>query len=46
MVEQDIIFGKVKNIQNCLKRIRNVTKLDPAKLDDIDVQDIFALNLQ
>lgn len=46
MVDRDIVFEKVKNIQNCLARIRNVTKLDPSSLDNLDVQDIFAINLQ
>lgn len=46
MVERDIVFEKIKNIQNCLARIRDVTKLDSSSLENLDVQDIFALNLQ
>lgn len=46
MVDQDVILAKVKQIQNCLKRIIKITKNDPKTLDDYDVQDIFVLNLQ
>ncbi|MBI4549293.1 MAG: DUF86 domain-containing protein [Ignavibacteriae bacterium] len=46
MVDEDLVYEKIKNIQNCLKRIRDVTQLDPKSLDDLDTQDIFALNLQ
>lgn len=46
MVERDIVFEKINNIQNCLARIRDVTKLDSSSLENLDVQDIFALNLQ
>ncbi len=46
MVDQDIVFEKIKHIQNCLRRIQEVTQGDPVSLNDIDVQDIFVLNLQ
>jgi uncharacterized protein YutE (UPF0331/DUF86 family) len=46
MIDKDIILAKVDNIQNCLKRIQDVTRLDPASLDNQDTQDIFVLNLQ
>lgn len=46
MVDRDVVYGKVTNIQNCLRRIRDVTGLNPDRLDDIDVQDVFVLNLQ
>ena len=46
MADPDIIYAKVGNIQNCLRRIRQVTNLDPATLDGFDTQDIFVLNLQ
>jgi len=46
MVDRDIVQAKVAIVQRCLKRIKNVTGLDPSKLDDLDTQDIFALNLQ
>lgn len=46
MVDKDIVFEKVKNIQDCLKRIQDKTRGGAASLKDIDVQDIFVLNLQ
>lgn len=46
MVDRDIIVEKVAIIQRCLKRISEVTELDPEKIDDINIQDIFVLNLQ
>ena len=45
MIDQDILFEKTAIIQRCLQRIREVTGLDPDNLDDVDVQDIFVLNL-
>jgi len=36
----------VGNIQRCLRRIREKTGMDPASLDDLDIQEIFVLNLQ
>ncbi|MGA9405720.1 MAG: DUF86 domain-containing protein [Bacteroidota bacterium] len=46
MVDRDVVQAKIAIIQRCLKRIKNVTGLDPTRLDDLDTQDIFALNLQ
>lgn len=46
MVDRDIVFEKTKQIQNCLRRIQEVTGGDPKSLNDIDHQDIFVLNLQ
>ncbi|NLO55964.1 MAG: DUF86 domain-containing protein [Thermovirga sp.] len=46
MPAKDIVIAKVATIQKCLERIRDVTALDPASLDDIDKQDIYVLNLQ
>ena len=46
MVDRDIVFEKINNIQNCLTRIKDVTKFNPSSLENLDVQDIFALNLQ
>ena len=46
MLDSDIVYGKIGIIQRCLKRIKDVTSLDPAKLDEIDCQDVFVLNLQ
>jgi len=46
MPDRDVVLAKVATIQKCLERIRDVTSLDPASLDDINRQDIFVLNLQ
>lgn len=46
MVDRDIILEKSAIIQRCLKRIQEVTGLSAKSLDNIDVQDIFVLNLQ
>ena len=46
MVERDIVFAKIGIIQRCLRRIKQTTAFDPASLDNLDKQDIFALNLQ
>lgn len=46
MVDRDVVFEKVGNIQRCLRRIREKTGMDPASLDDLDIQEIFVLNLQ
>lgn len=46
MVDRDIIAAKISIIQRCLHRIQQVTRLDPGSLEEIDVQDIFVVNLQ
>ena len=46
MIDPDIIYAKIGNIQNCLRCIWDVTNLDPNTLDSFDTQDIFTLNLQ
>ena len=46
MLEQDAVFSKVSIIKNCLNTIREITGLDPRRLDDFIVQDVFVLNLQ
>lgn len=46
MVDRDVIFQKISQIQNCLKRILDKTQGQSNSLDDIDVQDVFVLNLQ
>ena len=46
MPDKNIVLGKVSNIQRCLRRIREVTNLNPQTLDGFNVQDIFVLNLQ
>ncbi|MDP8239613.1 MAG: DUF86 domain-containing protein [Candidatus Hatepunaea meridiana] len=45
-MNKDIILAKVSIIKRCLERIKSTTLLDPSRLDDFDVQDIFVLNLQ
>jgi uncharacterized protein YutE (UPF0331/DUF86 family) len=46
MPDRDVVLAKVATVQKCMERIRDVTSLEPASLDDIDRQDIFVLNLQ
>lgn len=46
MVERDVILAKVGSIPKRLNRIRDVTHLLPESLSDINVQDVFVLNLQ
>ena len=46
MPDKDVLLSKIFSIQRCLNRIREVTGLDPTRLDDVNVQDIFVLNLQ
>jgi len=46
MPDRDVALAKVTAIQKCLRRINDVTGLDPDRLDDLDIQDIFVLNLQ
>ncbi len=46
MIDKDVALAKIASIQKCLKRIKKVTRLEASSLDNIDVQDIFVLNLQ
>jgi len=46
MPDRDVVLAKVAAIQKGLRRIKEVTGLSPERLDDLDVQDIFVLNLQ
>lgn len=46
MVDKDVALAKVSSIQRCLKRIEQVTSMDPETLDDLDTREIFILNLQ
>jgi len=46
MPDRDIMISKTGSIQRCLKRIKEITSLDPASIEDQDKQDIFILNLQ
>lgn len=46
MPDRDVVLAKATAIQKCLGRIKDVTGLHPDRLDDLDVQDVFVLNLQ
>ena len=46
MPDKDIIMAKTAIVQRCLRRIKEVTALDPNSLENIDKEDIFILNLQ
>lgn len=46
MLDGDVILAKVAIIERCLTRIDKVTGARSASLDDLDVQDIFVINLQ
>ena len=46
MPDRDVVLAKVAAIKKGLRRIKEVTGLFPERLDDLDVQDIFVLNLQ
>jgi len=46
MVDRDVVIAKINSIQKCLKRIREVTKLDPKSLENLDTEEIVILNLQ
>ncbi len=46
MPDRDIVLAKTAAIQRSLKRIKEVTALDPDSLDEWNSQDIFVLNLQ
>jgi uncharacterized protein YutE (UPF0331/DUF86 family) len=46
MPDKDVVLAKVAAIQKGPRRIKEVTGLFPERLDDLDVQDIFVLNLQ
>jgi uncharacterized protein YutE (UPF0331/DUF86 family) len=46
MVDRDIVFAKINSIQRCLKRIRDITGLNPDSLENLDTEEIFILNLQ
>ena len=46
MPDRDVLLSKSDAIQRALRRIADVTGLNPDSLDDINKQDIFVLNLQ
>lgn len=45
-MKDDVIIQKVDVVKRCLARIQEVTKGDDNTLQDINVQDVFVLNLQ
>ena len=46
MPDKDVVLAKVTAIQKYLRRIKHVTGFVPDRLDELDTQDIFVLNLQ
>ena len=46
MIVSSVILEKFKNIDRCLARIRQKVGGDPARLEDLDSQEICVLNLQ
>ena len=47
MVDKDLLFAKINNIQNCLQRIEKTSHLPHRDLlQNMDIQDIVVLNLQ
>ncbi len=46
MPDKDIVLAKAAAVQRSLRRIKDVTALNPDSLDDLNAQDIFILNLQ
>jgi uncharacterized protein YutE (UPF0331/DUF86 family) len=46
MPDNDVVLAKAASIQKCLRRIKEVTGLNPDSLSEINIQDIFVLNLQ
>jgi len=40
MVDRDVVFAKINAIQRCLKRIKDVTNLDPETLENLDTKEI------
>ncbi len=46
MLDVDVVLAKIASIERCLARIRDVTGMDPGRLEDLDVQDIFVLNVE
>ena len=46
MVDHDILLAKTAAIRKHVGRIRTTTRNGPESLENLDVQDIFVLNLQ
>lgn len=41
MLDADVVLAKVASIRRWIARVRDVTRLDPDLLDEINTQDIF-----
>ncbi len=46
MVDRDVVIAKISSVQRCLKRIKDVSGLNPDSLDNLDTQEIVILNIQ
>jgi uncharacterized protein YutE (UPF0331/DUF86 family) len=46
MLDADVVLAKVAAVDRCVRRIRDATGLDASRLDDLDVQDVFVLNVE
>ena len=46
MPDRDVVLAKAAAIQQCLRRIRNVTGLEPDRLNDLDVQGDSSLSME
>lgn len=46
MVDRDVVIAKISSVQRCLKRIKDVSGLNPDLLDNLDTQEIVILNIQ
>lgn len=45
-MNDDIVLSKLTTIERCLRRVEKTYQGDPARLEDLDVQDVIVLNLQ
>jgi uncharacterized protein YutE (UPF0331/DUF86 family) len=45
-VPSDLVIEKINTVRRCLARIVEVTQGDPSTLQEINIQDIYVLNLQ
>ena len=45
MIDKDVVLGKVRNIQNCQRRMDELTRRNPETLMNFDIQDAFMMNL-
>lgn len=46
MLEKDAVLSKISIVKNCLNSIKKATELEPSKLEETFIQDVFVLNLQ